>query len=59
MTATDPHKSEHIYQPIQDAHPELLGMSGDFERVVEEGTIHVRIGSAIFGQRESFFTAIT
>jgi len=28
-----------------------MGMSGDFEVAVEEGATHVRIGTAIFGQR--------
>lgn len=31
-----------------------MGMSGDFEVAIEEGATHVRIGSAIFGQREQF-----
>lgn len=30
-----------------------MGMSGDFEVAVEEGATHVRIGSAIFGQRDA------
>jgi uncharacterized pyridoxal phosphate-containing UPF0001 family protein len=29
-----------------------MGMSGDFEVAIEEGSTHVRIGSAIFGARE-------
>jgi len=29
-----------------------MGMSGDFERAVELGATHVRVGSAIFGPRE-------
>lgn len=28
-----------------------MGMSGDFEVAIEEGATHVRVGSAIFGQR--------
>lgn len=28
-----------------------MGMSGDFEVAIEEGTTHVRVGSAIFGKR--------
>ncbi len=31
-----------------------MGMSGDFELAVEEGATIVRVGSAIFGQREYF-----
>jgi len=30
-----------------------MGMSGDFEVAVEEGATHVRVGSAIFGTRQS------
>ena len=30
-----------------------MGMSGDFERAVAQGATHVRVGSAIFGARES------
>jgi uncharacterized pyridoxal phosphate-containing UPF0001 family protein len=28
-----------------------LGMSGDFELAIQEGSTHVRIGTAIFGSR--------
>lgn len=28
-----------------------MGMSGDFERAIARGTTHVRVGSAIFGER--------
>lgn len=28
-----------------------MGMSGDFEAAIEEGSTHVRVGSAIFGKR--------
>ena len=31
-----------------------MGMSGDFEVAIEEGATHIRVGSAIFGQREQF-----
>ena len=30
-----------------------MGMSGDFERAIALGATHLRIGSAIFGERES------
>jgi len=30
-----------------------MGMSGDFERAIAQGATHVRVGSAIFGARES------
>ncbi|MEM6334958.1 MAG: YggS family pyridoxal phosphate-dependent enzyme [Bacteroidota bacterium] len=41
---------------LRDAHvpaaPWLsMGMSGDFEVAIEEGATHIRVGSAIFGQR--------
>jgi uncharacterized pyridoxal phosphate-containing UPF0001 family protein len=29
-----------------------MGMSGDFELAIEEGSTEVRIGSAIFGYRD-------
>jgi hypothetical protein len=42
----------------RSAHPHLagmyalsMGMSGDFEVAIEEGATHVRIGSALFGER--------
>ncbi len=28
-----------------------MGMSGDFERAIAQGATHIRVGSAIFGQR--------
>mgnify|MGYP002777902610 CR=1 FL=1 len=30
-----------------------MGMSADFERAAEEGATHVRVGSALFGEREA------
>jgi PLP dependent protein len=39
---------------LADAHGlpvRSMGMSGDFEAAIAEGATHVRIGSAIFGQR--------
>ena len=29
-----------------------MGMSGDFERAIAQGATHVRVGSAIFGERD-------
>jgi hypothetical protein len=29
-----------------------MGMSGDFERAITQGATHVRVGSAIFGERD-------
>jgi uncharacterized pyridoxal phosphate-containing UPF0001 family protein len=31
-----------------------MGMSGDFEAAVRAGATHVRIGTAIFGDRSAF-----
>ena len=28
-----------------------MGMSGDFKEAIEEGSTHIRVGTAIFGQR--------
>jgi len=28
-----------------------MGMSGDFEVAIQEGSTHVRIGTALFGER--------
>ena len=28
-----------------------MGMSGDFEEAIEEGSTHVRVGTSIFGKR--------
>jgi uncharacterized pyridoxal phosphate-containing UPF0001 family protein len=30
-----------------------MGMSGDFESAIKFGATHVRVGSAIFGERPS------
>jgi uncharacterized pyridoxal phosphate-containing UPF0001 family protein len=29
-----------------------MGMSGDFERAIAQGATHIRVGSAIFGERD-------
>lgn len=34
-----------------------MGMSGDFEKAIAFGATHVRVGSAIFGQREGYAPA--
>jgi len=28
-----------------------MGMSGDFDVAIQEGSIHVRVGTALFGER--------
>jgi hypothetical protein len=44
---------------IKERHPGLelselsMGMSGDFEIAIEEGSTLVRIGTALFGAREA------
>ena len=46
-------KSEFF--PKTDAFKEIsMGMSGDFELAIEEGSTNVRIGTAIFGERNKF-----
>jgi pyridoxal phosphate enzyme (YggS family) len=44
-----------IWEQIPVANRRILsmGMSGDFEVAVEEGATHVRIGTALFGQRRT------
>jgi pyridoxal phosphate enzyme (YggS family) len=56
--AADPEALRPLFRGLADlarelALPELsMGMSGDFEVAVEEGATLVRVGSAIFGERE-------
>jgi uncharacterized pyridoxal phosphate-containing UPF0001 family protein len=44
-----------VWEQIPEANRQVLsmGMSGDFEIAVEEGATHVRIGTALFGQRKT------
>lgn len=39
--------------PLESQHVLSMGMTGDFETAIEEGATHVRIGTAIFGQRNT------
>ena len=41
----------HQTLPKLDAPALSMGMSGDFEIAIEEGATHVRVGSALFGER--------
>ena len=45
-----------LYQQLQQLHPSVdtlsMGMSGDMRQAIHAGANMVRIGSAIFGQRE-------
>jgi len=61
----NPEESRHWFAELRELRDELqqksslklphlsMGMSGDFEVAVEEGATHVRVGSAIFGKRET------
>lgn len=43
---------DQLQQATAEHHPHLsMGMTGDFEVAVEEGATHVRIGTALFGER--------
>jgi len=46
---------KQLFDQHQNNHPELkvisMGMSGDYEMAIEEGSTMVRIGSSIFGHR--------
>ncbi|MDR1373122.1 MAG: YggS family pyridoxal phosphate-dependent enzyme [Dysgonamonadaceae bacterium] len=47
-------KIKKIYFPCNEQFSELsMGMSGDYQNAVEEGSTTVRIGSAIFGERKN------
>ncbi len=45
-----------IYKKLQKDYPQLkilsMGMSGDFQIAIEEGSNMIRVGSAIFGKRK-------
>jgi hypothetical protein len=49
-----------LREELARRHPRLdlselsMGMSGDFEIAIEEGSTLVRIGTALFGARETF-----
>lgn len=49
---------KNLAQELQQKYPELdltelsMGMSGDFEIAIEEGSTLVRVGTAIFGERD-------
>lgn len=61
--APDAESARHWFVRVRDLRDSLerefglslpalsMGMSGDYEVAVEEGATHVRVGSAIFGQR--------
>ena len=47
-----------LKEEMQEKYPEFsltelsMGMSGDYQLAIEEGSTQVRIGTAIFGQRD-------
>ena len=45
-----------LYDQMKAVHPGLetlsMGMSGDFEAAIEEGSTMIRVGTAIFGERD-------
>ena len=43
--------SDELRSLLPDASILSMGMSGDFEIAIEEGATHVRIGTALFGER--------
>lgn len=52
-------RTKKLFDEIKQAHPELtqwdtlsMGMSGDMEQAIAQGSTMVRVGSAIFGARE-------
>lgn len=60
--SNDPEDSRQAFQQLRQMHERLkqrhpdfsllsMGMSGDFEVAISEGATHVRVGSALFGQR--------
>jgi uncharacterized pyridoxal phosphate-containing UPF0001 family protein len=57
----DPRKSfKRLNELEKQCRPESqgmlsMGMSEDYEIAIQEGATHIRIGTALFGQRESFF----
>ena len=49
-------KTKKIQQAIQKQIPECknisMGMSGDYIEAIKEGATHIRIGTALFGERK-------
>ncbi|MFT5705688.1 MAG: pyridoxal phosphate enzyme (YggS family), partial [Shewanella sp.] len=50
-------KLQVLYLELQEIYPDVdtlsMGMSNDLEQAIEHGSTMVRIGSAIFGQRDT------
>jgi len=55
--ATDPQDARPIFHELREAAYQLglrelsMGMTDDFEAAIEEGSTHIRVGRAIFGER--------
>ena len=51
------HQMHNLYTELQTQYPDVdtlsMGMSGDFQIAIEEGSTMVRIGTALFGPRNS------
>lgn len=49
-------KVQQFYQQLQDSFPSVdtlsMGMSGDFEQAIQANSTLIRVGTAIFGQRD-------
>ncbi|NVO10286.1 MAG: YggS family pyridoxal phosphate-dependent enzyme [Bacteroidales bacterium] len=52
LTSTFKHIKDLYFKDIQDFKEISMGMSGDYEIAIEEGSTMVRIGSSIFGHRD-------
>lgn len=52
LTNTFKHVKDLYFRDIQDFKEISMGMSGDYEIAIEEGSTMVRIGSSIFGHRD-------
>ncbi|MBX3114855.1 MAG: YggS family pyridoxal phosphate-dependent enzyme [Fimbriimonadaceae bacterium] len=56
-TVDDPEESRPIFRQLANLNREIggkslsMGMSHDFEVALQEGATHIRVGSAIFGER--------
>ena len=64
LPAADPEQARQAFRQLRELRDTLrqrpagqnleqlsMGMSGDFEIAIEEGATHIRIGSALFGER--------
>lgn len=51
------HRAHDLFQQLQDQHPQVdtlsMGMTADLSAAIAEGSTMVRIGTALFGQRDT------